>query len=193
MKFEYRNYNKLIKEIRNFNFLDLDLKLLTEELNRNRKLKNYETWIDVRDGIHATDGVLPEGQTTTFPKGYDWQLIKFFEDRPDFYLDTTLKTIFEEFNRKIRTIKGVDYIHIHSMTNFSIPEHVDGNLVLLIHLECPQNYEPKLFGLKVDNKLFQPKTGDLFWLETNLSHSAWNFTHSEWRFLAVSIDRYYLN
>lgn len=192
MKCEYRYHDSLMSELNDFDFVNFDFVPVVNTLISNTKMliKKFDTWVDVTDGVHHSDGI--EDRGIIFPTKYNWKLIKFYENQEDFYLDNELHEIFKDLNCKLKNIKGIEYVHIHSITNFYIEPHTDGNLVLLINLITPENQSQKNYGLKILDTIYQPNSNELIWLETRDIHSAWNFSNTEWRFLAVSIDRQYV-
>lgn len=193
MKYTY--YNDLIDEINKFDFSSLDLKYIVKELKKNnisKKTSEDQTWVDISDGILLTDEIIPNDQETVFPKDNDYQLIKFFRNNPEILLDESLNKIFFHFNSKIKKIKGIEYVHIHSMKNFCIDRHTDGNIVLIKNIRCPQQTDVDEFGFLIDKEIFQPTIHEDIWLDTNYIHSVWNYSNQEWKCLTISIDRNFL-
>ena len=189
MNYTYIFNGQIMEEVYNFDFLNLDCESVVDQLKKDLTIKKIQTFIDVRDGIITTDEEDLEDADTVIPNTYNYRLIKLFENRQDFYPDNYLINLFSNFNSKIKKIKGIEYVHVHSMPNFIHPTHIDGNLVMMINLKTPIDQNEKNFGLKVADKIYQPRCGEVFWLETSLPHSAWNFSNSEWKFLTISIDR----
>lgn len=193
MNYTYIFHDRIMKEIFDFDFLNLDCESVVNQLKNNLIIKKLQTFIGVKDGIITTDEEDLEDADTVIPKTYNYRLIKLFENRKDFYPDDYLKNLFFDFNSKIKNIKGVEYVHVHSMPYFIHPTHIDGNLVMMVNLKTPINQNEENFGLKVADRIYQPRCGEVFWLETNLPHSAWNFSNIEWKFLTISIDRNFVS
>jgi hypothetical protein len=188
----YIFYERLIEELKKFNFRSFILKNKLETMPFLRKTEDNQTWFDISDGILKTDETIPSDQEDTFPTEFDYQVIKFFNKNADFYLDDFLQNKFSELNNALLTVDGLEYVHVHSMKNFIIQPHVDGNIVLIINLTCPTSCHIDNFGFSIDNNTFQPKEGHDIWLDTNLIHSVWNYTNEEWKFLTISINKDFL-
>lgn len=189
----YIFYERLTEELKKFDFRSFSLKNKLETLPFLKKDSDNQTWFDISDGVLKTDEIVPYDQEDTFPAEFDYQVVKFFNRNADFYLDEFLQNTFSEFNNSLLTIEGLEYVHVHSMKNFIIHPHVDGNIVLIINLTCPSNCHIDNFGFSIDNNTFQPRVGSNIWLDTNLIHSVWNYTNEEWKFLSISIDKNFIN
>jgi len=191
----YKNYSKLLEGIQKHYFLSLDVSSIIEEIKKETILKKSpedQTWFDISGGNLYTDEDTPEDQDTKFPIENDYQVIKFFNNKNNFKMEKTIDNFFRDVNLFLLSFPEVEYVHLHSMKNFCIDSHVDGNIVLIINLNYPAMSTPIECGLKIDQEIYTPSL-ETVWLNTNLLHSAWNYTNQEWRFLTISIDSSYLN
>lgn len=207
MQYRFDDYLTLLHHVSNFNFFDVDCKSIIKKLQKNSNLKKHETWVTVHEGILLSDedhSDLSVGENLNleykavtgdyyqFKKENDWQLIKFYNQHSDFYLDRLLVDIFGEFNERVSYLTSIEYIHLHSIHNLKINTHTDGNMVLIINICCPKEQDIKDFGLMIGDDFYQPRDKDVLWLDTDIPHSAWNLSNLEWKFLTVSINRKYL-
>lgn len=191
MKFiDEKNLNRNLIDLKLLE-LDLIFDLLTSS-NFTHKERDNQTWLQILNGKLLTDEIVSEDQETVFPHHYNYRVIKFYQSAFGFKLDSHLFDIFFELNESLSQIKGLEYIHIHSMKNMLIDCHTDGNLVLIKNLNCPTSVSLDQFGIKIGDHVFQPETGYDIWLDTNLVHSVWNSSNQEWKFLAISLDRNYI-
>jgi hypothetical protein len=189
----YNNYSKLLEGIQKY-FLNLDVSNIIEEIKKETILKKStedQTWFDISGGNLHTDEDTPEDQDIKFPIENDYQVIKFFNNKNNFKIEKTIDKFFRDVNLFLLSFPEVEYVHLHSMKNFCIDSHVDGNIVLIVNLNYPAMSTTIECGLKIDQEFYAPSL-ETVWLDTNLLHSAWNYTNKEWKFLAISIDRQYL-
>ena len=192
----YIFYKMLLSKIQKFNFLNFNVTEQIQIAASNPYLKKdseNQTWFNISNGQLFTDEIIPKDQEEEFPLDNNYQVIKFFSKNQEFYLDQDLHNVFFLVNEQIKQIAGIEYVHLHSMKHFHVEPHVDGNLVLIINVSCPLNREIFDFGFKIGDDCFQPTVGKDIWLDTNLIHSAWNYSNCEWKFLAISIHRDYVN
>jgi hypothetical protein len=190
----YKNYHTLLNKLNIDYFLKLDVSDIVNEIKKEpvfKKSQEHQTWFDISNGILQTDEIIPDDQDDCFPMENDYQVLKFFSREKNFKTNTVLNNYFDEINSVLLKFPEVEYVHLHSMKNFCIESHTDGNMVLIVNLIYPNTVNTDLFGLQIDQQLIIPSYKDI-WLETILDHSAWNFTNQEWKFLAISIDRQYL-
>jgi hypothetical protein len=193
---KYKSHGTLMQEVEKFDFQKIDVLSIIKVIARLPHLKKdseNQTWFDISNGRLRTDEIIPEDQDEEFLIDNNYQVIKFFSNNQEFYLEQELNDVFVSVNEQIKQIAGIEYVHLHSMKHFYVEPHTDGNLVLIVNITCPLGQETSNFGFKIGDNCFQPTVGKDIWLDTNLIHSAWNYSNSEWKFLAISIHRDYVN